>query len=86
MQRERRLEICRPGYRWREPVTAFPPALVGDHRVPGFGCRYCIAMYGIRGEGSPDLHAAHPERLTHMSKLPKTKEEFEAHLRAVHHR
>lgn len=86
MERERKLEICLPGYRWREPLTAFPPALVRDGRVPGFGCRYCIAMYGIRGQGSPDLHAGHPERLTHMSKLPKTREEFEAHLRAVHHR
>jgi hypothetical protein len=86
MERERKLEICRPGYRWREPLTAFPPALVADGRVPGFGCRYCLAMYGIRGQGSLDLHAAHPERLTHVSKLPKTREEFEVHLRVVHHR
>jgi hypothetical protein len=83
MERERKLEICLPRYRWREPLTSFPPV---DGRIPGFGCRYCIAMYGIRGQGLPDLHAAHPERLTHMSKLPKTREDFERHLRAVHHR
>ena len=86
MDRERKLEICMPRAKWREPLTRFPVALVENTQFPGFGCRYCIALWGIRGGGLPDLHAKHPERLTHIVKLPKTREEFDAHLKAVHHR
>lgn len=67
---------------WDEPVLTYS---VGSDEAPGLGCRICIALYGLRGAGMPDQFPDQPELLTHVSKLPKNREDFMKHLCEVHH-
>lgn len=59
------LERSFPWIDWTEPVLV--STFQGAH---GFGCRYCIGMFGLKGREVKDL--------------PKTEEEFNQHLSSKH--
>ncbi len=65
MNTEAQLEDAYPWIPWRDPVTVQTPAAGTE-----FGCRFCIAIFGLKGEEVP--------------MLPKTREEFDTHMKEMH--
>jgi hypothetical protein len=67
--REHELERKIDWIDWREPVMV---QLINDHTIkqPRFGCRFCIAMYGIKG--------------SEIINLPASREEFDKHMKEEH--
>jgi hypothetical protein len=63
---ELELETILPSIDWRAPLP------VTTQSASGLGCRYCIAMRGLKGSV--------------VGELPQTDEEFERHMRDVHGR
>jgi hypothetical protein len=64
-----------PGIDWMEPMSVWPLralAAAGCHpdQWPGMACRICIARHGLAGKN--------------IGKLPKTREEFDHHMRECH--
>jgi hypothetical protein len=79
MTREAQLETLFPAIHWRSPVTIFvaddvtllPPCVTGTKSKPTWGCRFCIAMYGVKGS---EVNKTHPQ----------SWEEFKTHMQTVH--
>jgi hypothetical protein len=62
------LEKSYPWIDWRKPL----PVSVMETEAKGIGCRFCIAMHGMKGW---EVH-----------KLPQTETEFAEHMRTIHKR
>jgi len=63
---ERQLVEIYPEIRWREPVEV----RVTGGKIHGLGCRFCMALVGLKA--------------SEVGSLPHNKEEFEKHMREVH--
>jgi hypothetical protein len=66
--RERDLERRFPSIPWRTPISL--GTLVPHSKTTDFGCRYCIAMNGLR--------------VADFTSHPQNAEEFKKHLRIEH--
>lgn len=61
---EAELEQTFPEIPWREPLPVTTPG------ASGLACRFCIALYGLKG--------------SNVGRLPQTAEEFAEHMEALH--
>jgi len=65
--REDELRTNFPWIKWDEPVMVSSLSASG---IKYFGCRFCIAMRGLRGKD--------------IENLPKTRQEYNLHVKTYH--
>lgn len=62
MTSEQKLEATYPAIEWREPVMV---GLLGE-RAARYGCRFCIALKGLKGSQVKDMRVTRQEFINHM--------------------